>query len=207
MLSSLEEGVTISLSTIHSNTTLALPRGRVPFEITRRKLSARKLQIFVREFVNAEKVVVPRSVRKCMLPGYLRGGKRLRYREVVHDPYWVQAVVAEIYTFKISYDMKACKLGLCPISLAQSVCAFHYMRWGSVYIAERATQDLFNSIKIYSSAIPRIRLFAAFFGLGEFEEKDKQVGNILETEHALSTYLDLIVEVHREIVGTKAWKG
>jgi hypothetical protein len=53
----------------------------------------------------------------------------LKQREVVHDPFWAQAGVAEIYSFKMSYDMKACKLGLPPISLAgeKSVYIFVYV--------------------------------------------------------------------------------
>lgn len=31
--------------------------------------------------------------------------------QVIHEPWWAQAIVAEIYSFKISYDRKACKLG------------------------------------------------------------------------------------------------
>ena len=142
-----------------------------------------------------------------MLPGYMRGGQRLKFRDVIHDPYWVQAGVSEVYSFKLSYDMRACKLGLPPLSLPESIAAHHYMRWGSVAVAERATQDLFTSVRTYASSVPRIRIFAAFLGQGEFDEKDASVADMLVTPHALSTYLDLLVEVHREIIGTKTWVG
>ena len=138
-----------------------------------------------------------------MLPGYLRGEKLVRFRQVIHDPYWAQSGVAEIYAFKIKYDMKACKLGLPPISLAQAVSGFHFMRWGSVYVAERAVHDLFYSVQVYSQSISRLRLFAAFFGVGDFDERDRACGAILTSTHAISKYLDLLHEVHREVAGVK----
>jgi hypothetical protein len=55
--------------------------------------------------------------------------------------------------------------------LTESVSAFHYMRWGSVNVAERATHDLFKSVRIYISGVPRLRLFAAFFGIADFDER------------------------------------
>ena len=205
LLSSLEEGVAVSVSSLLSPNTLALIRhkGRVPFEVTRQKLSARKIQIFFRKFLDTNKLFLPRCMRRCMLPGYLRGERQVRFRQVIHDPYWAQSGVAEIYAFKITYDMKACKLGLPPISLAQAVSGFHYMRWGSVYVAERAIHDLFNSVQIYSQSISRLRLFAAFFGVGDFDERDRAWGAVLMSTHALSKYLDLLLEVHREVAAMK----
>ena len=201
LLGGLEEGVTISISSLLSPSTLALIqyKERIPFEIIRQKISVRKIQKFLRKYLNTNKLIVPRCMRFSMLPGYLSGINRIKFRQVVHDPYWSQSIIAEIYHFKIMYDITACKLGFPPILLPQAVSAFHYMRWGSVYVAERVIHDLFNSILIYSPSIPRLKLFAAFFGVINSDEKDKAACAILGNPHALCKYLDLLIELHREI--------
>ena len=73
--------------------------------------------------------------------------------------------------------------------------------------------------------LPRVRLFAAFLGMqgsGDFEGDNGPMGNnsdndaakrektlmekLLQSPHAVAIYLDLLVEIHREIIATKTWK-
>jgi len=215
------------------------------FETVRMRLIARRLQNVFRKFL-ARDVVVPRSVRLCMSPGYLgmasfatatietvapiskyaaksnaamtgagmgASGKSskvgsgvvtvtyeklyLRNREVYHEPWWGQCLVAEIFRYKLTYDAKAASLGLAPISLAQAVTASQYVLWGTMELAETAVQDLFLCVKAYRLGVPRLRLFAAF--LGDGRDLDEPVADMLKTPHALSAYLSLLLEVHREL--------
>ena len=120
----------------------------------------------------------------------------------------------------MAYDAKACRLGLSPLPLGEAVCALNFARFGVVDVAERETHDLFFTARTYLSALPRVRLFAAFLGVrgsGEFEEVAGQpsdddrreaalVEGALQTPHAVALYLDLLVEVHREVAATSAWK-
>ena len=54
----------------------------IKFEMCRRKLVARRLQAVVRSFLNHTSVVVPRGVRGMLRPGYLRGVRGIRTRQV-----------------------------------------------------------------------------------------------------------------------------
>ena len=77
-------------------------------------------------------------------------------------------------------------------------------------------------MRLYMTALPRVRLFAAFLGVqgsGDFEGDYSPMGNssdndatkrerslmekLLQSPHAVAIYLDLLVEMHREIVATK----
>jgi hypothetical protein len=188
--------------------------------VSRRKLVARRLQAFVRACLNHASVTVPRPVRALMRAGYVRGARGLRHRAVLREPWWAAAQVAEVYAFKVAYDAKACRLGLPPLPLGEAVCALNFARFGVVDVAERETHDLFFTARMYMSALPRVRLFAAFLGMqgaGEFEEvvgqptdEDRRDAALMEgalrTPHAAALYLDLLVEVHREVAATKAWK-
>ena len=55
----------------------------IKFEMCRRKLVARKLQTVVRAFLNHASVVIPRTVRGMLRPGYLRGVRGIRTRQVI----------------------------------------------------------------------------------------------------------------------------
>jgi hypothetical protein len=123
----------------------------------------------------------------------------------MYEPWWGQAGIAEVYAFKISYDMKAAKLGLPPIALPEALTAFNYLRWGSLIVADRASHDLCFCAKAYSNGLPRFRLFCAFLGAGELE--DPGAASMLQTPHAVSLYLNLLVEVHREIAATRTLRG
>lgn len=46
-------------------------------------------------------------------------------------------------------------------------------------VAERTTHDLFKSVKMYTSAIPRLRLFASFFGLAGFDDSFVAAGELV----------------------------
>ena len=61
----------------------------IKFEMCRRKLVARKLQAVVRSFLNHASVMIPKTVRGMLRPGYLRGVRGIRTRQV-HG--WLQRV-------------------------------------------------------------------------------------------------------------------
>ena len=247
MLTSLEQGFLLAPSGAGAkgNMYITLLDKYHSFETVRMRLIARRLQNVFRKFLSRD-VVVPRSVRLCMSPGYLgmasfatatietvapiskyaaksnaamsgpgvgvsgKSGKigsgvvtvtyeklYLRNREVYHEPWWGQCLVAEIFRYKLTYDAKAASLGLAPISLAQAVTASQYVLWGTMELAETAVQDLFLCVKAYRLGVPRLRMFAAF--LGDGRDLDEPVADMLKTPHALSAYLSLLLEVHREL--------
>jgi len=133
---------------------------------------------------------------------FLKGGVLmerllLRNREVYHDPWWGQALVGEVYRFKITYDMKAAALGLPPLSLAQAVVASQCRLWGSQELAETMVHDLFVCARSYRFAVSRLRLFSAF--LGDGRDLDEPVAELLATPQAVAVYLNLLAELHREL--------
>ena len=203
-LSGMERGV-VSMSNSSKAAVAAYDRYK-SFDEVRRTLVARRIQLLFKKFL-AKEVAIPRAVRMNMSAGYLchnRGLGRtsgtkhfVKNREFYHEPWWGQLMVAEIYRFKLLYDMKAICMGLPPLSLAQAVVAFSYKHWGCLELSERATQDLFICIKAYHSGLPRLRLFAAF--LGDGRELDDSVADMLRTPHALAVYLNLLLEVHIEM--------
>jgi len=121
----------------------------------------------------------------------------LRNREVYHEPWWGQAIVAEVYRYKLTYDSKAATLGLPPIRLAEAVVASHYQLWGTLDAAETMVHDLFVCVRSYRFGIPRLRLFAAF--LGDGRDIEEPVAEMLRTPHAVSVYLNFLIELHREM--------
>lgn len=121
----------------------------------------------------------------------------LKNRDVHHEPWWAQTLIAEIYRFKLAYDSKAATLGLNPISLARAVMSSQFCLWGTMDLAETMIHDLFVSIRAYRLGVPRLRLFAAF--LGEGKDLVESIQTALKTPHALSVYLSLLIEVHREL--------
>ena len=121
----------------------------------------------------------------------------LRNREVYHEPWWGQALIAEVYRYKMTYDAKAASLGLNPIPLAQAVTASQFYLWGTLDLAETMVHDIFLCVRAYRLGVSRLRLFAAF--LGDGRDLDEPVANMLATPHALSVYLTLLTEIHREL--------
>jgi hypothetical protein len=126
----------------------------------------------------------------------------LRNREVFHEPWWGQAVVAEVLRYKLTYDAKAVSLGLNPLPLAQAVVASQYHLWGTMEVAETKVHDLFLCVRAYRLGVPRLRLFAAF--LGDGRDLDEAVAQLLATPHALAVYLNILVEIHRELQRERA---
>jgi hypothetical protein len=156
------------------------------FQQVREILLIRKIQMIFRRFLSKE-VPIPRSVRKVMAAGYLTNtihqqhlldvppptsvatsvlpasvaskfySVPLKHREVYHEPWWSQINIANIYLFKISYDMKASQLGQEPLSLPHAISSYFYCFWGSTDVSERSMQDLFVAVKAYRFNLPRLR--------------------------------------------------
>jgi len=166
------------------------------FEEARNSIMVRKLQLVFRSFV-ASNPPVPRLVRSVMRPGYLRsvGYNMIKRRMIIQDPWWTQTLIAEIYAYKLSYDIKASRLGHEHISFPMAIAACMYDRFGCLEVSERAIHDIFMCIKSYHYCLPRLRMFGAFVGVGSLEEP---VLSILQSKEAVALYLDLLVRVHHE---------
>jgi hypothetical protein len=121
----------------------------------------------------------------------------LKYREVYHEPWWGQANIANIYLYKISYDIKAAQLGKEPITLPQAISSYFYCLFGSTDVAERSIQDLFVAIKAYRFNLPRLRLFGCF--LGDGRDMEENIVDILYTSEAVSIYFSLLFAIHRQL--------
>jgi len=209
-LSGMEHGV-VSLSQQSTAAVLAYEKYK-SFDEVRRTLIARRIQLLFKRFLTKE-VAVPRTVRMHMAPGYLcqaNSGRNnrpvnakffVKNRDFYHEPWWGQLCIAEVYRFKLLYDMKAACLGLPPISLPEAVMAHSFRQWGCMELAERAIQDLFVCIRAYRGGLPRLRMFAAF--LGDGRELDDTVAEMLRTPHAVTLYLNLLLEVHLELQQTQ----
>jgi hypothetical protein len=198
------------------------------FERARASMVARKLQLIMRKHITENKFPVPRSVRACMRPGYLLGQKvnpPIRQRAIAHDPWWVEEIISGVYALKLAFDIKASACGFPPIALSTALCTFQYMRWGSIEVAERCTHDFFHCMHLHYYGAPRIRQFGAFLGADVTagnapkdpstmmssaaalaaqlapsvdEETEPVVWEMLRTPMALSLYLSLLLDIHRE---------
>ena len=93
----------------------------------------------------------------------MRGEDSLRFRDKVHDLHWAQGLIGEVYAFKTLYDVRASRGGVDPITLQESVAAFHYYRWGVVAAAERTTHDLFKCMQTHHT-MSRFKMFSALLG-------------------------------------------
>lgn len=168
------------------------------YEAARKNIAARKIQITCRYWMKRPQIIPP-ILRNYIKPGYVRGAGtvKLKKREILNDSWWGQSLVAEIFAFKLMYDRKAIKLGVPVSNLSEAVAAFHYVKWGSIDVAERMIQDLCKCVKVYGEFNPRLRVFAGLLGIGGFEEAT--VGSMLVTPQAVSLYLDLLLVVHAEV--------
>lgn len=183
------------------------------FLSARHVLIVRRIQTVFRKFMSKE-VPIPRAVRQVMAAGYLTNSIHqehllnqpqsskfysapLKLREVYHEPWWAQVNIANIYLFKISYDMKAAQLGKQPISIPQAISAYFYCLWGSTDVAERMIQDLFVAIKAYRFNMPRLRLFGCFVGDGR--DLEENIQELLFSSEAVSIYFSVLFAIHRQL--------
>lgn len=197
LLSCLEEGLLIGSDNETGRTNTKFYR----FENVRKNILVRKLQFVFRSFISRN-VAIPKSLRLCMRPGYLRGDWKgdneffkVKHREVVQDIWWIQAGISDIYAFKLEYDLKASQLRLPPIPLPQAIMAQQYLKWGSVEVAERMSHDLCYGAFLYQGSAPRLRMFCSFLGI--HTGLDEPASSLMQTPQALTQYLNLINEVHR----------
>ena len=173
------------------------------YDEVRKTLIARRIQLLYKTFVSKEPPI-PRIVRAEMSIGYLcHSGKTkthakyyLKNREVYYEPWYVLTIIAEIYRYKLQYDMKAIATGFEPIELSKAIVAYSFEQWGSIEMAERGIQDLFQNIRCYRPVMSRVRLFGAF--VGDPFELDNDVAEVLQTHFAIFTYLNLLLDVHKE---------
>ena len=198
VLAALERSIVMA-----SNTDTPYSKSKyVRYEAARRSITARRIQFAVRRFFNRSEVV-PRIVRIRLRPGYLRGvGKdSIRTRSFVNKPSWAECLIAEVFCFKINYDKRAAFIGLKPIPLSEAICAFFYVYFGSVDIAERYIHDLFVCIRHHADGSPRMKMLAMFLGI-DCTIEDEVEREMLQTPQAVAVYFNLILCIHRE--ATKA---
>ena len=165
----------------------------------RKSFHAKKIQKLFRRFsvlIN-QKVVVPRSLRNFMRPGYLRGTNEIKFRNVLYEPWWAQTVIAEVLSFKLSYDAKLSLSGEAPLSLSLATASYHFLRWGSVEVAERFLHDLCLCASTYEQSVSRLKLFLQLLGGYVVDGLDSSVN--LSSERALSLYIDLLLHIHKQI--------
>eukprot|EP00605_Chrysophyceae_sp_TOSAG23-4_P002197 GSChrysophyteH1.ASY1.ANO1.2427.1 assembled CDS len=205
LLSSLEAGVITSLRLDKVESSI------YRFEATRRNLVTRKIQNFYRCYFRGTnhyggysthyyKSVVPPSVRQHMRPGYLRGMRYLKQRDVPMPPWWAQLQIAEIVAYKINHDVTAARIGQKALTLGKAVMAFSLNKWSSVEVAERNVQDFMQCIKNHHGISSRLSLFAAMLGaLAREAENNDDVMKVLQTDLAISLYINLLADIHREI--------
>jgi len=117
---------------------------------------------------------------------------------VYMDPAWGQGMVASIYLFKLDHDNKAARLGLGPLSLAESVPAFFYHMLGATVPAERAVHDLFTCIRSYRLGSSRLRLFSLFLGDSRDATIEESIAKVLTTPQAHAVYIHLLLSIHAE---------
>jgi hypothetical protein len=180
------------------------------FEKLRLKFYARRIIRCVRKFLTAE-VMVPSCIRQHMRRGYLWGlntslsfPKREAYaiysREVHHEPWWAQALLSEIYLFKLQYDSR--NTAEASISLSQAVVAYFYIRTGSVEVAERLVHDLMFCVNSYRAEVSRLRLFSALLGetsTSSAKDIDAETAATLRSPQAWMMYMNLLRCIREEV--------
>lgn len=172
------------------------------FESVRRTIAARRIQELIKRFFAAD-ICIPRTLRRYIRSGYLSGRGQTKTRRVYNEPWWAQVAVADVYAFKVEYDRRAVSLGLAPISLGAATVGSLLKFWGNVEAAERALHDLCLAVRTYQHAVPRLKLFAIFLG-GNWSDSDPLDPSLvvsLQTEAAVSRYLDLVVALHGASTG------
>ena len=166
-------------------------------EMARRNIILRKIQFVFKNFI-AHDAAIPRPIRLVMRPGYLRGanssGPPLKARRVYLEPWALQTLVAQVYTFKINYDAKAIRNGLAPLNLPLATVSAHLQMFNVPDVAERTIHDLCLGMQVYMHGLPRLRLFASFFGCGEIDEP---YAIHLKSDFALTSFFELIFTIHK----------
>jgi hypothetical protein len=186
------------------------------FEAIRRSVSARRIQHTFLRMAHDKELAVPAGLRNLMHAGYLTGRGRgpsdgrnpvqcgLRARKVYMEPWCAQAVVGEIFYFKIMYDRRAASVNLPALDLRRAVPAAHLSLWGCHELAELSMHDFCNAVKNYMHGLPRLRLFAAFLG---FSDLSQPLAGMLGTPLATDTYLQLVLQIHKEVAAVELEEG
>ena len=195
VLSSLENAVFV-----HSSVDIRARHTTI--EMARRNIILRRIQEVFRGCL-AHDMAIPRPVRLLMRPGYLHGTNTegglapLKARRVYVEPWALQTLVAHVYSFKINYDVKAARAGFPLLDLPSAIVSLHLKLFNVPDVSERVLQDLCLGMQTYMHGLPRVRLFACFLGCGEVEEP---FATQLKSNLALSTYIELLVTIHRVLV-------
>jgi hypothetical protein len=184
------------------------------FEKFRLSFFARKVQNAFRTFLTKDSAI-PRPLRYIIRPGYLGGGGHLfaesiqlqqpplpllKSRRVYLEPWILQSLVSNIYAYKLTYDIKAMKISQPLVTLPNATSSFLLMLFSSIDLVERTMHDLCLGIQTYMHGCPRLRLFAAFLGFGEVEDP---ISHILTEEIMLTSYLELLAVIHKEVAYKK----
>jgi hypothetical protein len=173
-----------------------------------RSMLAQKIKVWYKKCSMKEGVYLPLPLRVLLRPGYLRGANSIRKRKVVENPWYAQNIIAQVYHFKLEHDKKAVVIGEAPISIAKAVLSLFMSHWGNADVADRFMHDFFYCTYLYELGIPRLRLFQCFFGNSTDKLKlDKESRWVLQTEKAVTLYLDFIAAIDAERPQDTANKG
>lgn len=216
-LSSLEENILIGQygRTIRTESKATASKAELSayesYDTLQKKLAAKRIVRLIKTFIDSE-VAVPRSIRFHMRPGYLRGiytalsfassikreKNTINTREVLHEPWWAMALIADIYLLKCQYDAKAFSAGCGTIPLSQAVVSYFYIRTGSIEITERLTHDLMYCVKSYKWEVSRLRLFSALIGETS-TDLDEISSYALKSPQAWGVYISLLQHIREEV--------
>ena len=197
------------------------------YEATRRNLVARKIQAWYHAYFQGLSkeggfhkhyytAAVPPNVRHYLRPGYIRGMRQLRVRAIDLPPWWAEAQLAEIMAYKINHDITAVRLGKSAMPIGQAVMAFYLHYWASIEVAERFVHDLMYCIRAHHLHSTRLGLFAKLLGVHTREAArnetemeavlaretmdSDEASKLLSSDIAVALYVNLLADIHREVV-------
>jgi hypothetical protein len=197
------------------------------YEAARRNICARRLQMWNMHHFSSWSSMVPMAIRKHMSPGYMRRAPHIgnvRDRRVLRAPWWTQTLIAQAYQTKFEFDRTARQLGQPHLPLGHAVVACLYTKYSGVAsVSERYIHDLCFNVRRHQLTSSRMKLFAAFCGFEDAPKAREEVTEedaaadlfgeahilreLLRSNMAVSVYMNLVCELHREVASVTAIKN